>query len=476
MSEISIWTIAGFDPSGGAGILADRQVFTAATLSSQALISAHTAQNAFTVTRVVAADPQLFADQLEALRQQSWPTVIKVGLLPTTAMVRCVSELLESFPGKIIYDPVMVASSGSSLMKQEALAALKEYWLPKVSILTPNIAEASCLSGMPITNTAQMQVVAYALCQAGIREIIIKGGHLDGDFAQDIWCDGKSHCWLTLPRLKVPALHGSGCIFSAALACAIAMGENSQDAFVYAKMRIQQALHEQHVIRSMQDGVEYFPWLTDTAHLGQHRLAFAPLQQPLKFYTIINNAAWLAKLQSFGVKAWQLRFKTEDKGASSLMVKEAISISQQQPGQLFINDDWQAALSYGAYGVHLGQEDLAECDLQALQAAGLRLGVSTHSLSELARAKALQPSYIAFGPIYQTTTKVMSCKAQGLEKLQQWRNWVSEPLIAIGGIKLNNLAEVLACGVDGVAVISAVTKARDPLASCQAFLSHFQEL
>ncbi|HRE31613.1 MAG TPA: thiamine phosphate synthase, partial [Candidatus Berkiella sp.] len=97
------------------------------------------------------------------------------------------------------------------------------------------------------------------------------------------------------------------------------------------------------------------------------------------------------------------------------------------------------AIKHKAYGVHLGQEDIHHCDINAIKEAGLRLGISTHSLSELARAKSVQPSYIAFGPIFPTTTKVMTFPAQGLIKLKQWRKWVNEPLVAIGGITTVNL-------------------------------------
>jgi thiamine-phosphate pyrophosphorylase/hydroxymethylpyrimidine kinase/phosphomethylpyrimidine kinase/thiamine-phosphate diphosphorylase len=139
------------------------------------------------------------------------------------------------------------------------------------------------------------------------------------------------------------------------------------------------------------------------------------------------------------------------------------------PGaQVFINDHWQLALAHGAYGVHLGQEDLDTAGIAALREAGLRLGLSTHTPAELARAKAVQPSYLAIGPVYPTTLKVMPYEPVGLERLKLWaQDAAPYPVVAIGGISLALMPGVLACGVDGVAVVSAVTLAADPQAAAR---------
>ncbi len=475
LKTAELWTIAGFDPSGGAGILADRQVFTASGLHSHALITALTAQNSQMVSVVTAVDNSLFIEQFQALRVQGWPKVIKVGLLPSQAMVRCLSVLLNDFTGTLIYDPVIVASSGKQLMDSDALTALKIDWLPRVDVITPNIYEAEFLTGMCIDTTEAMQRAAYQLCFSGIKQVIIKGGHLAGQFSQDIWCDGIKHIWLTLPRLSVPPLHGSGCIFSAALASGLIVEPTIQDAFVYAKMLTHQALKAQRNIVSLNVCQNDFPWLTSSAVEGRHCFRCLALKRPLGFYTIINEVSWISKLKSYGVNTMQLRLKETQAKLSLDKIRIAVRLSQQLNTQLFINDDWQAAIATGAYGVHLGQEDLEMCDISAVLRAGLRLGISTHSLSELARAKALQPSYIAFGPIFATTTKAMIFKAQGLDKLKQWRNYVPEPLVAIGGITLKNIEATLACQVDSVAVVSAVTKALDPALASQQFLSYFKD-
>lgn len=195
-------------------------------------------------------------------------------------------------------------------------------------------------------------------------------------------------------------------------------------------------------------------------------LSFAPLAHPIGFYPVVPTAAWVERLLGWGVRTIQLRIKAVDHTPAdiSAQVMAAIVAGKAVPGaQVFINDHWQQALAAGAYGVHLGQEDLDTADIEALRLAGVRLGLSTHTLAELARAKAVQPSYLAIGPIYPTTLKVMPYEPVGLAQLADWAKRARPyPVVAIGGISLERLPGVLACGVDGVAVVSAVTLASDP--------------
>jgi len=193
---------------------------------------------------------------------------------------------------------------------------------------------------------------------------------------------------------------------------------------------------------------------------------FTPLAHPIGFYPVVPTAAWVERLLDWGVRTIQLRIKAADHTPANIAVevKAAIDAGKAVPGaQVFINDHWQLALSAGAYGVHLGQEDLDSADIEALRRAGIRLGLSTHTPEELARAKAVQPSYLAIGPIYPTTLKVMPYEPVGLARLALWAKQAAPyPVVAIGGISLDRMPGVLACGVDGVAVVSAVTLAADP--------------
>ena len=194
--------------------------------------------------------------------------------------------------------------------------------------------------------------------------------------------------------------------------------------------------------------------------------SFAPLIGPIGFYPVVATAEWVERLLGWGVRAIQLRFKAAGHTALEIEceVNAAVAAGRRVPGaQVFINDHWQLALAANAYGVHLGQEDLDVADIAALRSAGVRLGLSTHTPAELARAHAVQPSYLAIGPIYPTTLKVMPYEPVGLERLKLWAPQAAPyPVVAIGGISLERLPGVMACGVDGAAVVSAVTLADDP--------------
>lgn len=195
---------------------------------------------------------------------------------------------------------------------------------------------------------------------------------------------------------------------------------------------------------------------------------FPPLIARIGFYPVVPTAAWVERLLGWGVRTVQLRIKAADHSPAyiALQVRAAVEAGRAVPdAQVFINDHWLLALAAGAYGVHLGQEDLDTADIEALRRAGVRLGLSTHTPAELARAHAVQPSYLAIGPIYPTTLKVMPYAPVGLEQLALWVPRAAPyPVVAIGGISLERVPGVLAClggAQDGVAVVSAVTLAAD---------------
>ena len=161
---------------------------------------------------------------------------------------------------------------------------------------------------------------------------------------------------------------------------------------------------------------------------------------------------------------------------SETRIERCVAACQNSATQLFINDHWREAIAAGAYGIHLGQEDMDTADLAAIAAAGLRLGLSTHSVAELDRALSVHPSYVASGAIFPTTTKQMPTAPQGLDKLREYvRQARGTPVVAIGGIDLNNAEDVLATGVSSLAVVRAVTEAENPEAVVKAFQALWDE-
>ncbi|EQC01913.1 thiamine phosphate synthase [Photorhabdus temperata] len=190
--------------------------------------------------------------------------------------------------------------------------------------------------------------------------------------------------------------------------------------------------------------------------------SFAPTEHRLGLYPVVDSLEWISRLLKAGITTIQLRIKDLPEDQVEGKIKQAITLGHQYNARLFINDYWRLAIKHGAYGVHLGQEDLDNADLNAIQEAGLRLGISTHNEQELARAKSLRPSYIALGHIFPTTTKAMPSSPQGLEALkQQVENTPDYPTVAIGGISLERVPDVIATGVGSVALVSAITKAKD---------------
>lgn len=197
---------------------------------------------------------------------------------------------------------------------------------------------------------------------------------------------------------------------------------------------------------------------------------------PDRFYPVVDSIAWVKRLAALGVGTVQLRAKDLDDGAALQLVTDALAAVKDTSVKLIINDYWRAAIVAGAQHLHLGQEDLAEADLAEIRSAGLTLGLSTHDDAELETALAAEPDYIALGPIFPTTLKSMRFAPQGIPKITEWKKRVGNiPLVAIGGIKLEQAEDIFAAGADSIAVVSDVTQNEDPDARVRAWLDFVAE-
>ena len=211
---------------------------------------------------------------------------------------------------------------------------------------------------------------------------------------------------------------------------------------------------------------QLFPQLKDQDRAFAYSTPnFARLLNPTPgIYPIVDSAAELEPLMAAGAEIIQLRIKSDSlTPAIEQEIRRAVSIASHYPrSQLFINDYWQTAIECGAYGVHLGQEDLLCADLGAIARAGLRLGVSSHAFWEVARAATLCPSYIACGPVFPTRAKAMPWIPQGVDNLRYWSALLPFPVIGIGGINADNLKEIAATGCGSASVIAAITNSPQP--------------
>jgi thiamine-phosphate pyrophosphorylase len=193
---------------------------------------------------------------------------------------------------------------------------------------------------------------------------------------------------------------------------------------------------------------------------------------PDRFYPIVDSVAWVARLAALGVGTIQLRAKNLNDADALQIVTDALAVTKGTKARLVVNDYWRAAIVAGADHLHLGQEDLADADLKAIREAGLTLGISTHDDEELATALRTKPDYIALGPIFPTTLKAMRFAPQGIGKIGEWKRRVGNiPLVAIGGIKFEQAADIFAAGADSIAVVSDVTQNADPDARVRTWLS-----
>jgi thiamine-phosphate pyrophosphorylase len=192
---------------------------------------------------------------------------------------------------------------------------------------------------------------------------------------------------------------------------------------------------------------------------------------PDRFYPVVDSVAWVARLALLGVGTIQLRAKNLSESDALQTIMDALEIIRGTTAKLVVNDYWRAAIIAKAEHLHLGQEDLAGADLKAIRGAGLTLGISTHDDEELETALRTKPNYIALGPIFPTTLKSMRFAPQGIAKITEWKQRIGDiPLVAIGGIKLEQAREIFLAGADSIAVVSDVTQNAEPDARVRAWL------
>jgi hydroxymethylpyrimidine/phosphomethylpyrimidine kinase len=241
---IAVLSIAGSDSGGGAGIQADLKTFSALGCYGTTAITAVTVQNTMGVSDIHPVPVAIIQGQIEAVMQDVAPQAIKIGMVNRPEVVEMLEEVLKNYPDiPIVFDPVMVASSGDRLIENETIELLKEHLFPLSTLLTPNLEEAAIILGHPILNPQEMQLAAKKIQNMGVANVLLKGGHLKGNQLYDVLCeeDDQLHL-LRCDRIITHNTHGTGCTLSSAVACELAKGHSLYQAVARARRFIQQAL------------------------------------------------------------------------------------------------------------------------------------------------------------------------------------------------------------------------------------------
>ena len=238
-------SIAGSDSSGGAGIQADLKTMTMNGVFAMSAITALTAQNTTGVTGIMEVTPDFLQQQIDAVFEDIYPDAVKIGMVSSSALIEKIAERLQFYGAKnIVVDPVMVATSGSRLIAEEAVKTLKEKLLPIAAVVTPNIPEAEILSGMEIHTEEEMEKAAKMIGDSYSCAVLLKGGHNINDANDLLYSDGKCK-WFKGKRIDNPNTHGTGCTLSSAIASNLALGYGLNDAVRNAKEYISGALEAQ---------------------------------------------------------------------------------------------------------------------------------------------------------------------------------------------------------------------------------------
>lgn len=263
MSDVArVLTIAGSDSGGGAGIQADLKTFTVLGTYGMSVITAVTAQNTLGVTGVYPLTAEQVATQLEAVLSDIGTDAVKTGMLVDASVIEAVAAALRRYSvGNLVIDPVMVAKSGDKLLAQEAHNALKRHLLPLAAIVTPNIPEAEELTGMTIRTREDMIEAGRRLLDFGSQAVLITGGHLEGNSADDVYLTADEVQWFPAAKIDTQNTHGTGCTLSAAIAAGLASGLSPIEAVEQAKRFITDAIAQAPNLGGGHGPTNHLVWL-----------------------------------------------------------------------------------------------------------------------------------------------------------------------------------------------------------------------
>lgn len=247
-----VLSIAGSDSGGGAGIQADLKTFSALGCYGMTAITALTAQNTCGVRAIHAVPPQMLRDQIDAVMEDIGADAVKIGMLHSPEIVQTVAQAIDRHAmHHVVFDPVMVATSGAVLIDDAAIEVLVRELFGRAAVITPNLDEAALLVGYPLVSKQDMERAALDLLAKGARAVLLKGGHLPGHNVMDLLLSaGGEKLWMEAPRIDSPNTHGTGCTLSSAIAAYLALGASLPDAVQQARNFVREALQAGAQVRT----------------------------------------------------------------------------------------------------------------------------------------------------------------------------------------------------------------------------------
>ncbi len=459
-----VLTIAGSDPGGGAGVQADLRTFAALGVIGVSVVSALTVQNSHGVQAVHPVDAEVVAAQLETILADARPQAVKIGMLGGAAQVHAVAGILRrTRQANIVLDPVLASTQGVPLLDEAGRALLLSELAPLCAVVTPNQNEWRALPGLEKV------------------PILIKGGHLSGD-PVDVLLTPDGETRFPGPRVDTPHTHGTGCLLSSAIAAFLAHGLFLPQAVETAKGIVTLALQSPTVAgsgRGYPDALaaaDRVPSLIEPTHA--QRLAKMsglyvltdPALRPDRTAEDVTVAALLG-----GARIVQLRDKTRSTPELIALARRLAALTRYAGALLIVNDRVDVALASDADGVHLGPDDMHPRDARHLLGPDRLVGISVSAPAE-AQGLAEYASYLGVGAIFGTATKHDAGPAVGINRIREVRAAFPHlPLVAIGGITLDNIRSVAQTGADAAAVVSAVTHAPDMQAAVSALAAAFAD-
>lgn len=463
-----VLTIAGHDPSGGAGIAADLRVIEAMGCIGVSVITALTIQNTLGVESVHATDPDVLARTLANLLADIRPDAVKIGMLAGAAQVGVVAAALRSFKlTNVVLDTVFASTGGVPLLDDAGVAAIVRDLFPLCDVVTPNLDEAERLTGFRVRDKAAMVAAGRRILKLGAKGSVVKGGHLESDIVDVITWHPRSEPYAHPGyRVETNATHGTGCFLSTAIACGLAVGDSVSTAHGAAYDRLLKGLMNGVRIGSGQG----YPGTRQIGGRYRDRRRYDERLSLLRgVYVLTGTSEQLGKTAEDciiaalrgGARVVQLRSKNHTTRMVSAEASRLASTARAYDGLLIVNDDVAAVAATRADGVHLGPDDMAPRDARRVLGPAKLIGVSVNTVKEASAAR-LYASYFGVGPVFGTKSKHDAGDAIGVGRLIEIKKaFPHVPIVAIGGINASNIDQVRDSGVEAAAVISAVADADD---------------